>query len=116
MMQITSDDLYEFGQWARDHKDDLEPTSAWVLIERNNVARPTNRGYSMTDEKAAKIDKAVCALTKYSPRLAQVFTAHYVLGASYKNIASTYECSIASVRKNLAESSGYVIGAASMID
>ena len=65
-MQITSDDLYEFGRWARDHKDDLASTSAWVLIERGNVARPTNKGYSMTDEKAAKIDKAVCAV---NPRI-----------------------------------------------
>lgn len=115
-MIISTDDLYAYGQWARDCPARLTYRSAWAIIMRDKVAGSNNKGYSMTDEKAAKIDKAVCALTKHSPRLAQVFTAHYVLGASYKNIAATYECSIASVRKNLAESSGYVIGAASMID
>lgn len=114
-MQITSDDLYEFGEWARDHKDDLEPTSAWVLIERDNVARPTNRGYSMTDEKAAKIDKAVCALTNHNAHLAQVFVQHYVLGATYRDLAKHHKCSKATVSNKLAEASGYVVGAASNI-
>ena len=115
MMQITSDDLYEFGQWARDHKDDLEPTSAWVLIERNNVARPTGKGYSMTDDKASKIDKAMCALAKHNPRLGQVFTAHYVLGASYRDLAHSQKCSRTVVSKQITEASGFIIGAVTMI-
>lgn len=114
-MQITSDDLYEFGRWARDHKDDLEPTSAWLLIERNNVARPYNKGYTMTDEKASKIDKAVCALTKHSPKLGQVFTAHYVLGVSYRDLAQYQKCSKTAVSKQITEASSFVIGAAAIL-
>ena len=115
MMQITSDDLYEFGQWARDHKDDLAPTSAWLLIERNNVARATSKGYTMTDDKASKIDKAMCALAKHNPRLGQVFTAHYVLGASYRDLAHSQKCSRTVVSKQITEASGFIIGAVAMI-
>lgn len=114
-MQITSDDLYEFGQWARDHKDDLEPTSAWVLIERDNVARPAGKGYSMTDEKAAKIDKAVCALTNHNAHLGQVFVQHYVLGASYKDLAQIHKCSKSTIKNKLDYAGGYVCGAASSV-
>ena len=114
-MIISSDDLYGFGSWARCHSDRLGAMSAWLLIEKNNVPKAKAKGFEMTDEKAAVIDRAVCALTKHNAHLGQVFVQHYIHGASYRDLAKIHKCSKASVSNKLAEASGYVVGAASVM-
>ena len=110
---ITSDDFPEYGRWARDNQIHLSAVSTWVLIEKGNVPQSNKRAYNMTDEKADKIDKALCALAGHNPHLAQVFHQHYVQGASYKDLAHLHKCSKSTIKNKLDYAGGYVCGVAS---
>ncbi|WP_227430423.1 antiterminator Q family protein [Psychrobacter sp. I-STPA6b] len=116
-MNITTDDLYEFGKWARDHKDNLCAKSAWELIMQGNVATDnTDISYNISDSKADKIDKAVCALCNYSPALGSVFVQHYVHGLNYRNLAEIHKCSKSKIGIQLSKAGGFVIGRATAIE
>lgn len=111
-MNITTDDLYEFGKWARDNRNHLAPKSQWYeLIMKGNVEQPIEDiSYNMTDEKADKIDKAVCALCNYNALLGQVFVGHYLYTMTYRQLAKECQINKDKVACMLSEAGGFVIG------
>lgn len=108
---ITSDDLYDYGAWARNHKEHLDTKSSWLLVMRDKVEQQGKVvTYNMTDEKAAVIDNAVCALSRHNAHLAQVFVQHYIYGAKYRELGKIHKCSNSKISQKIAEASAYVIG------
>lgn len=82
--------IEEWGKWARHHKDDLGSQSSWLLVMRNNIELHRCQGYTITDDEALAVDKAVSKLAKYSVVLVNVLAYRYLAGWSLRRIAREY--------------------------
>lgn len=117
-MQIASDDLWAFGEWALDHDvfSHLDVKSNLEIVMRDKVEnpdRPVPQHPPITDELADKIDKALCQLFKYDETLGMVFMKYYVYKYTYRNLADWYGCSRNKIDKLLSEATGFIMGAVS---
>lgn len=115
-MQITSDDLYDYGMWARDAKDQLGAKSAWTAVMKNNVSPSSPvHSYTMTDDKASVIDRAVCQLRHVDSHLGLLFKQHYIEGLGHRDLAKIHNCGKGRVASDLHKASGFVIGVAILL-
>lgn len=80
----------EWGKWARHNHDRLGYPCQWFeMIMRDNVPTPP-LSYTITDERAMAIDKAVCALARHSVVLYRIFCLRYLARWSLRTIAREY--------------------------
>lgn len=115
-MIISTDDLYAYGQWARDCSARLTYRSAWAIIMRDKVETAQNRPrYEISDDKAGVIDRAACELKTQDPHLAELFYHHYVGGIGYRALATHYGCSRGKIADQLSRAGGFVIGVATVL-
>ena len=108
-------EFHEWGKWSRHNPDRLGYPCQWFeMIMRDNVPSPSG-GYNITDDRAMAIDKAVCALARYSVLQYQVFCMHYLLGYSERRIADLVDERILHNRRNrvkqeLDKAGGFIYG------
>ncbi|UNU74122.1 hypothetical protein LU293_04290 [Moraxella nasovis] len=93
-------EFHEYGKWARHNPDRLGYPSPWLeMIMRDNVpSEPLS--YTITDDRAMMIDKAVCKLAKYSLLQYQIFCMYYLARLSERNIAQMADERILKNKRN----------------
>ena len=104
----------EWGEWSRHNPDRLDYPSPWLMIMRDNVPSPSG-GYNITDDRAMAIDKAVCALARYSVLQYQVFCMRYLLNIPEYKIAEMTDDRVLSNKRNrvkqeLDKAGGFIYG------
>lgn len=115
-MSFDVSDLYAYGAWARSDFDNLGAVSAWYYIERGNVARSSRSGCKyLSDERADKLDKAVCVLCSQHRPFGEVFIDHYIKGLSQRQISDIRGYSRSQVKDYLNFASGFVLGTALLL-
>ena len=108
-------EFHEWGKWARHNPDRLDYPSQWFeMIMRDNVPSPSY-SYNITDDRAMAIDKAVCALARYSVLQYQVFCMRYLLDIPEYKIAEMADLRIVANRRNrvkqeLDKAGGFIYG------
>lgn len=108
-------EFHEWGKWARHNPDKLGYPSPWFeMVMRDNVPYSYSTP-NITDDRAMAIDKAVCALARYSVLQYQVFCMHYLLGYSERRIADLADERILHNRRNrvkqeLDKAGGFIYG------
>ncbi|WP_131669529.1 antiterminator Q family protein [Psychrobacter pygoscelis] len=117
-MQISSDDLWAFGEWALDNSvcGHLDVKSNWMMLMRDNIEDPDRyvpKYPPISDALADKIDKAIAKLMRHDEALAILFLRYYVYRYTYRQLAERYECSRNKIDKMLSEATGFIIGAVS---
>ncbi|UYZ74925.1 hypothetical protein LP123_05145 [Moraxella bovis] len=108
-------EFHEWGKWSRHNPDRQGYPRPWLeMIMRDNVPSPSAR-YSITDDRAMAIDKAVCALARYSVLQYQVFCMRYLLDIPEYKIAEMADPRIVANRRNrvkqeLDKAGGFIYG------
>lgn len=105
-------EFFEWGKWARHNPDRLDYPSPWMMII-GEIS--TSDSPNITDDRAMAIDKAVCALARYSVLQYQVFCMRYLLGYSERRIADLADERILHNRRNrvkqeLDKAGGFIYG------
>ena len=117
-MQITSDDLWAFGEWALDYDiySQLDIKSNMAMVMRNNVENPDRyvpQYPPIGDELAGLIDKALTKLMAHDRELGILFLRRYLYNYNYRQLANLHGYSRNKIDKMLSEATGFIIGAVS---
>lgn len=105
----------EWGKWARHNPCRLGYPAVWLeQVMRDNVPSKSPN-YTITDDEALAIDKAVCALARHSLLQYQIFCLYYLAGLSVRQIAKIADERILHNRRNrvkqeLDKATAFVLG------
>ena len=108
-------EFHEWGKWSRHNPDRLGYPCQWFeMIMRDNVPSQSY-GYNITDDRAMAIDKAVCALARYSVLQYQVFCMRYLLDIPEYKIAEMADDGVLPKKRNrvkqeLDKAGGFIYG------
>ncbi|MPW47497.1 antiterminator Q family protein [Moraxella catarrhalis] len=114
-LEAYKKEFIEWGRWVRCDPDRLSYPSPWFeMIMRDNIPC-SSVSPNITDDRAMAIDKAVCALARYSVLQYQVFCMRYLLGYSERRIADLADERILRNRRNrvkqeLDKAGGFIYG------
>lgn len=118
-LEAYKKEFIEWGRWVRCDPDRLSYPSPWFeMIMRDNIPCPSVSP-NITDDRAMAIDKAVCALARYSVLQYQVFVLYFAKNIPEYKIAKMADMRVFSngriknarniIKENLSGAMGYVI-------